>query len=917
MFDVIIVGAGAAGLSAALAAHNQSLSYVVLEQRKLANTVFNMPKRKRVFDTPLQLPQRGHLWFGETTREELLEKWSQVSQQYTLHVREQEGVAEIQAVGEAFQVKSEKDTYHAKRVILAIGTQGNPRKLGAPGEEDSTKVFYWLSDPDEYADRDILVVGGGDSAIEAALALCDRNRVSISYRRGEFFRLKHRNATAIAEKIREGRVSVHFNSQVLGIGEEHVELACPDGTKRLPNEFVFALLGTEPPFSFLEKLGVAFTEQEGQKLPRLTERFETSVPGLYLVGAVSGRPLIKRAINQGHEVIQHIARDLHGTVTEAAGPSKEAPRERLALVQVDLETCTGCGVCEAACPPVFKVVNDKSTVDDSQVDAYLPHCLVAERYCPTKSIRVTQLKPAAKEATPGPWARLQTLWRRTKLAPLADQGVPPAGAGQALELTAAAFNGRSLADIAALVNQIPFFSNLTPAELLKQVPMFADLGADLLAEVAAGSTLRYFAANTPIFREGDYGESFFVILSGAAHAVATTGEGLKIFYGTMKQYDFFGEMAVLTGFPRSATVTATTDTVVLEIAKEILIDLMDESRLVKGTVSQAYADRTLHTLFSRVPLFIGLSKTSLGLLTSKVRLRTFQAGAVIIRERDPGDSLYVIRNGVVKISKWMGDRERVLAYLRDGTYFGEMALIRDEPRAATVTALTKVEVAQVMREDFHALLQEEPELLSKVQDTIRQREGERSELAADSERLDRMEKLQEVVHTTDVLVIDLQTCIHCDNCVRGCEAIHDDGVSRLIREGIKIDHYLVATSCRNCEDPLCMVECPVSAIARDDHGEVYIKDHCVGCGACARSCPYGNINMFDPKVHTKAKTAGGELWSRFMGLLGGESAASEDGIHKPVKCDLCRDFSTPNCVRSCPTGAAKRINPQAFFKLTS
>jgi putative YpdA family bacillithiol system oxidoreductase len=917
MLDVIIVGAGAAGLSAALAAHQQDLSYVVLEQRKLANTIFNMPKRKRVFDTPVQLPQRGHLWFSETTREELLEKWSQLSQQYTLHVREQEAVAELQAVDGTFQVRSEKDTYDAKRVILAIGAQGNPRKLGAPGEEDSTKVLYWLSDPDDYADRDILVVGGGDSAIEAALALCDRNRVSIAYRRGEFFRLKHRNATAVAEKIRERSITVHFSSQVVGIGKEHVELTCPDGTKRLPNDFVFALLGTEPPYSFLEKLGVAFTEQEGQKVPRLTERFETSVPGLYLVGAVSGRPLIKRAINQGHEAIQHIARDLRGAVAETAGPSKEAARERLALVEVNFETCTGCGVCEAACPPVFKVVNDKSTVDDSQVDANLPHCLVAERYCPTKSIRVIQLKSAAQEATPGPWARLRNLWRHTHVAPMANQSVPTAGTGQALELTAAAFNGRSLADIAALVNQIPFFSNLTPAELLKQVPMFADLSADLLVEVAAGSTLRYFAANTPIFREGDYGESFFVILSGAAHAVATTGEGMKIFYGTMKQYDFFGEMAVLTGFPRSATVTATTDTVVLEITKEVLIDLMDESRLVKGTVSQAYTDRTLRTLFSRVPLFIGLSKTSLELLTSKVRLRTFQAGAVIIRERDPGDSLYVIRNGVVKISKWMGDRERVLAYLRDGTYFGEMALIRDEPRAATVTALTKVEVAQVMREDFHALLQEEPELLSKVQDTIRQREGERSELAADSERLDRMEKLQEVVHTTDVLVIDLQTCIHCDNCVRGCEAIHDDGVSRLIREGIKIDHYLVATSCRNCEDPLCMVECPVSAIARDDHGEVYIKDHCVGCGACARSCPYGNINMFDPKVHTKAKTAGGELWSRFMGLLGGESAAPEDGIHKPVKCDLCRDFSTPNCVRSCPTGAAKRINPQAFFKLTS
>ncbi len=231
MLDVIIVGAGAAGLSAALAAHQQGLSYVVLEQRKLANTIFNMPKRKRVFDTPVQLPQRGRLWFSETTREELLEKWSQLSQQHTLNVREQEAVAEIQTLDEAFQIRSEKDTYHAKRVVLAIGTQGNPKKLGAPGEQDSTKVLYWLSDPDDYANRDILVVGGGDSAIEAALALCDRNRVSISYRRGEFFRLKHRNAIAIAEMIREGTIAVHFNSQVVCIGAALDQTGDQPGTR--------------------------------------------------------------------------------------------------------------------------------------------------------------------------------------------------------------------------------------------------------------------------------------------------------------------------------------------------------------------------------------------------------------------------------------------------------------------------------------------------------------------------------------------------------------------------------------------------------------------------------------------------------------------------------------------------------------
>ncbi len=915
MFDVIIVGGGASGLSAALAAHQQGLSYLVLEQQTLANTVATMPKRKRIFSTPMQMPQRGTLWFTDATREELLEKWSEVVRENGLNVRENEGVAEIKPLDDGFQVRSEKDTYQAKRLILAVGTRGNPRKLSVPGAEDNTKVFYWLSDPDEFVDRDILVVGGGDSAIEAALALCDRNRVSISYRRGEFVRLRHRNATAIEEKIREGKVTVLFNSEVVRIEKEHVELAFPDAVKQTPNDFVFTLIGADLPYSTLEKLGVAFKEEDGQKIPQVSERYETSVPGLYLVGSAAGRPLIKRAINQGHDVILHIARELRGAAATAVSPVTAAPREQLARVEVNLETCTGCGVCEAACPPVFRVVNDKSTVDDSQVDAYVPHCLVAEKYCPTKSIRVVQLKQEAKEAQPRPWERLAHLWRRAKADGATAEGTPIAGAGDRLQLTGGVFNGRSVVDIATLVNRIPFFSSATPGELLKQIPLFADLSEELVAEVAAGSTLRYFAASTPIVREGDYGESFFVILSGSAHAVSTTAEGLKLFLTRHEQHDFFGEIGALSGSPRTATVTATTDTIVLEIEKHVLIDLIDESKMVKRTVNQAYTDRVLHTLFGRVPLFTGLNKTSMGLLMSKVRLRTFAAGAVIIRERDPGDSLYMIRNGTVKISKWIGDRERVLAYLRDGTYFGEMALISNEPRSATITALTKVEVAQMMRDDFHALLQEHPELLSKVQETIRQREGERAELLAHPEWLDRQEILQEVVHTTDVLVIDLETCIHCDNCVRACEDIHEDGVSRLIREGIKIDHYLVATSCRNCEDPLCMTECPVSAIARDEHGEVYIKDHCVSCGACVRNCPFGNINLFDPKVHAARKGTGEELWRKFMGLLGAESPGEE--VHKPVKCDLCKDFSTPNCVRSCPTGAAMRINPQVFFKVKS
>ncbi|HZC02494.1 MAG TPA: NAD(P)-binding domain-containing protein, partial [Gammaproteobacteria bacterium] len=217
MLDVVIVGAGAAGLSAAITAQEQGLSYLVLEQRSLASTVAKMPKRKRIFNTPMKLPLRGSLWFGDTTREELLDKWHAIIGQYDLQVREREGVLEVIRRGDTFHIRSDKYTYEAMRVVLAIGAKGNPRKLGVSGEEESPKVFYWLSDPEAYADQDILVVGGGDSAIEAALALCERNRVHLSYRRGDFFRLRHRNASAIDASIREGRITVHMNSQVIRI----------------------------------------------------------------------------------------------------------------------------------------------------------------------------------------------------------------------------------------------------------------------------------------------------------------------------------------------------------------------------------------------------------------------------------------------------------------------------------------------------------------------------------------------------------------------------------------------------------------------------------------------------------------------------------------------------------------------------
>jgi Fe-S-cluster-containing hydrogenase component 2 len=149
-----------------------------------------------------------------------------------------------------------------------------------------------------------------------------------------------------------------------------------------------------------------------------------------------------------------------------------------------------------------------------------------------------------------------------------------------------------------------------------------------------------------------------------------------------------------------------------------------------------------------------------------------------------------------------------------------------------------------------------------------------------------------------LLLLDLDSCTRCDACVKACADAHD-GVTRLVREGLRFDHYLVATSCRQCLDPLCMVGCPVGSIRRRNSLEVIIEDWCIGCGLCAESCPYGNINMHPFKV-----------FSDVPGVPGQKKALLKQ---KATSCDLCSDFAEPSCVYACPHDAAHRVNPRKFF----
>ena len=215
--------------------------------------------------------------------------------------------------------------------------------------------------------------------------------------------------------------------------------------------------------------------------------------------------------------------------------------------------------------------------------------------------------------------------------------------------------------------------------------------------------------------------------------------------------------------------------------------------------------------------------------------------------------------------------ELVLAYLGRGGYFGEIGLLGGGRRTATCTALDHVELVRIHAEEFHQMVEQFPDIRAQPGNGRRdeRQEQNRQRLAtATSMPLDQF-LTQGLMEAQSLLVLDLERCTRCDACVRACADAHD-GVTRLIREGLRFDKYLVATSCRHCRDPLCMVGCPVGSIRRRNSLEVIIEDWCIGCGLCAKNCPYGNINMHpfavmenDP-MNAGPRDGGGEAEGDFV-----------------------------------------------------
>jgi len=478
---------------------------------------------------------------------------------------------------------------------------------------------------------------------------------------------------------------------------------------------------------------------------------------------------------------------------------------------------------------------------------------------------------------------------------------------------------------------------------LLQIPVFKGVSGTFLELNRGAIVKRHFRRGEVICREGEFGSTAFYIVEGRARvsisspiAHVKTQGGAKGFFKRLTSTlvgrdedkredeardrtipidasvdlsygnpvaelgpgDLFGEMTCMNFYPRSATVIAESDVIAYEMLRNVL-DIMLKNKTFRAQLDETYRRRALENHLRGVPMFADLSADFIAHLKESVHLQRFAPGQTIVQQGEAADSFYLVRIGFVKVSESYPGGEMVLAYLSRGDYFGEIGLLGGGVRTATCAALDHVELVRISGDDFRDMVARFPSVRTGLEAIA----AERS--TANQQRLQMVHSVpidqflsQGLMEAQSLLILDLQNCTRCDACVNACADAHD-GVTRLIRDGLRFDRYLVATSCRQCRDALCMVGCPVGSIRRRNSLEVIIEDWCIGCGLCARNCPYGNINLHPFEVLADDP----------------ENAGRKKAVikQKATSCDLCTHLKEPSCVYACPHDAAHRVDPKTFF----
>jgi CRP-like cAMP-binding protein/Fe-S-cluster-containing hydrogenase component 2 len=382
---------------------------------------------------------------------------------------------------------------------------------------------------------------------------------------------------------------------------------------------------------------------------------------------------------------------------------------------------------------------------------------------------------------------------------------------------------------------------------------------------------------------------------------------------TLKRGQFFGEMGLLSGRRRSNTVHAGKDCVLIETPRRSMLKLIASIESVRRQIDETSLRRAVRT---QIAPFV--SEQDLDVMVRGAVIKTFPAGQTLFKEGDPADGLHLIRRGSVTVSHLIGGKEIVLSYVAAGNYVGEMALLSDAPRSATVRAAVNCETILLSAETFNEVLNRNASLRGGIEARALERlsKNVKREVEADPGSLISFLIGQGLGEATDVLLIDESLCVRCDNCEKACADVHD-GTSRLDRQaGPTFANIHVPTSCRHCENPHCMKECPPDAIHRNPNGEVFIDSTCIGCGNCQRNCPYGVIQMSQVSPDRRPPSLWAWLLTGLTTEPGREKHYHDDELGKiAVKCDMCKDLAGgPACVRACPTGAAIRVSPEKFIE---
>jgi thioredoxin reductase/Fe-S-cluster-containing hydrogenase component 2/CRP-like cAMP-binding protein len=804
VYRIAIVGSGPSGLSAAAHAAAKGVSHILLEKTDhLSDTIFRYQKGKHVMATPSQLVLRSDCEFDAGKRETVLAQWNDDAKKAGVNVRYK---AEVKAIsgqkGDFTLTLGKGDPVRAETVILAIGTQGNPNLMRCDGG-NLPHVQYQLDDPAEYIDEHIFVFGGGDAGIENALGLvadaAQGNVVTLVDRNADFARAKEANVKALFAARDTGRMSIMSETTASLVEPGWVTVETPQGPSKHKCDRIIARMGSAPPRQFVESCGIAFASEARTAFPTLTPTFETTVPGLYVIGALAGYPLIKHCMNQGHDVVEYI----EGR---------------------------------------------------------------------------TDLKPADEPIL------------EAKL-----KGLP---------------GNMSVAEwIEFLRNRVEILYGLSPLQM---------------REFLLDSEVRALRAGEPIFIKNDIGSSLFGIAQGRVIVeVAPPNITVPIHQGSI-----FGEVGLISGRRRGATIRAGDDSIVIEIPRTAALKLMAQVPEARESVNRITTERQILQIFKS-----GLTSDDVKDVIASAEVLDVKAGQPIMTEGELSDDLFVIRSGSMIVEKQIGGKNVFLSYVPAGSYQGEMALIDGGPRSATVKAAIRSQVVKLPGVPFLRLLKKKPDLLKRMREEVAARRKINEFVASQKDNFDGVVDMyssvasflieQGIGEATDVLLIDERLCVGCDNCEKACADSHE-GLSRLNREAGKTYAGVhVPTSCRHCEHPYCMTDCPPNAIQRGPDGEVFISDACIGCGNCQRNCPYEVIQMDKPPP---AKPA---LWQWMLFGMGPgpgepdkawrEANAKKGGAEKAkqaIKCDMCKGKAGgPACVRACPTGAAIRVSPEEFLSV--